>query len=86
MVTFNVTIAFFLPTADIGFPFAIFVQMPAENIHGIGWRLLGRMMQMHVYFLCFASAFTVIAIWTSRHHICPRVCAAHVPWNDMIDS
>ena len=36
------------------------------------------------YFLGFAAAFTVIAMWACRHHIRPNMLTAHVTRNHMI--
>jgi hypothetical protein len=63
----------------------ILIQMPAKNIKRIGWGFLGRVMQMHMDFFRFAPAFTMIAMWTSRHHIRPNMFAAHMPWDHVID-
>jgi hypothetical protein len=42
------------------------------------------MMQVHVNFLCFATAFTMIAMWAGCHHIRPNMLAAHMTRDHMI--
>jgi hypothetical protein len=79
------TIAFCLPAADIGQPFAIFSEMTPKNVHRAGGWLTWYDVQGHVGFLQPPATFVVIAGGAGRHHIRPGMHPAHMSRNNVVD-
>ena len=66
-------------------PFAVFLQMPPENIIGTGRGFLRGMKQGHPGLLQLPSTLAMVTGWTCGYHIRPDMFAAQVFGPDMVN-